>query len=136
MNFKFRLPKIKKVSKRIRKVTKKTNVQKKRKKTSLKRIKKSYLPAQQRLTKEEKEGMALGKLATGVWKLQENPGKVYVTGKRIHHGLVGAILTFVGAVSNDDSMKGFGKALMKDDSDDVHNWLNFEDVQNSTSDYA
>jgi len=68
MNFKFRLPKIKKILKRIRKVAKKTNVQKKRKKTSLKRIKKSHTP-KQRLSKDEKEGMDWGKLATGVWKL-------------------------------------------------------------------
>lgn len=135
MNFRFILLKLKKLSTRKRKVKKIVNVQKTRKNRSQKRIKKTNTP-KQRLTKDEKEGMAWGQLATGVWKLQKNPEKVYVSGKRIHHGLVGAILTLVGAVTNDDKVKGFGKVIMKDDIDDAPNWLNFEDGYNFTTGYA
>jgi len=55
---------------------------------------------------------------------------VYLSGYRIHHGLVGAILSLYGAIENDDIVKGFGKSLMKDDIDDLPNWLNFENNSN------
>jgi len=79
-----------------------------------------------KMSVKEREGYDLGQSATALWNLQKNPGKVHVGGNRIHHGLVGAILSVYGSLENDDYVKGLGKSLMKDDIDDLPNWLNFE----------
>ncbi len=124
MNFKIKIPKIKKLKLFRNKKKKTIRYSITRRKT------KTKMPVKQRtkkISKDEKEGMAWGQLATGIWKLQNNPGKVYVGGKRIHHGLVGAAFTLLGAYERDDNIVGFGKALMKDDINDAPNWLNFED---------
>lgn len=78
------------------------------------------------------------------WNSQPNPPKVYVKGYRIHHGLVGLVLTgfgFVGlAVSGtlkDEKNRGLlssvsgmavgaGIRLMEDDIADMPDWFNFE----------
>lgn len=79
-----------------------------------------------KMSSNERAGYDLGKCATDLWKLQKNPGKVYVAGNRIHHGLVGVILGLYGTLENDDYVKGLGKSLIQDDINDSPNWLNFE----------
>jgi len=135
MNFKIKIPKFKKLKLFGNKKKKTTR----RLATKRKRKTRAKLPATQRtrkISQDEKFGEDLGKLATGLWKSQSNPGKVYVGGKRIHHGLVGAVLTLLSAYEKDDKIKGFGKSLMKDDIDDLPQWLDFEDRQNFTTGYA
>jgi len=83
-----------------------------------------------KMSVKEREGYDLGELATTLWNSQKNPDKVYVGGNRIHHGLIGTILGLYGASENDDYVKGLGKSLMKDDIDDLPNWLNFENNRN------
>ena len=135
MDFKLKIPKIKKLKlfgKKKKKTSRRLAIKRKRKT-------KAKLPATRRtrkISKDEKFGKDLGKLATGLWKSQSNPGKVYVGRNRIHHGLVGAALTLLGAYEKDDKIIGFGKALMKDDIDDLPRWLDFEDRQNFTTGYA
>jgi len=67
----------------------------------------------------------LGRLASSLWKLQSNPGQVYVGGYRIHHGLFGTALTLYGAIEHDDYVKGLGESLMEDDVNDMPRWLDF-----------
>jgi len=133
MNFKIKIPKLKKLKLFGNKKKKTTRRSRTRRKTKTK-----LHPTRRtkKISKDEKEGMEWGQLATGVWKLQSNPGKVYVGRKRIHHGLFGAALTLLGAYEKDDKIIGFGKALMKDDIDDLPKWLDFEDRENFTTGYA
>ena len=79
---------------------------------------------------EEQKGERLGKLLVSLWNSQQKPGKVYVGGYRIHHGLVGAGLELYGILAEDDYTKGLGKSLVTDDITDLPHWLNFE---NNTS---
>jgi len=115
-----RLPTIKLPRKKKTKVVRKTRTYKKTKGIFDKR----------KMSVNEREGFDLGKFVTTLWNLQKNPGKVHVGDYRIHHGLVGTILSLYGAHENDDYVKGFGKSLMKDDIDDLPNWLNFENNNN------
>ena len=120
---KIRIPQlslIKSLKKKKIKRTKKTRTYKKSKGIFDKR----------KMSVKEREGYDLGELATTLWNLQKNPDKVYVGGNRIHHGLIGSILGLYGASENDDYVKGLGKSLMKDDIDDLPNWLNFENNSN------
>ena len=139
MNFKIKIPKLRKIKNQYFK-KKKTRKLKKpiRRQTKGKTSKrqKNTLYSKRRISAEEKEGADLGKLATTLWKLQSKPGKVYVVGKRIHHGLFGTALTLWGAYTNDKKLQGFGKALLYDDIDDLPNWLNFEDGHNYSNGYA
>ena len=107
----------------------------KKKKTKVVRKTRTYKKTKgifdkRKMSVNEREGFDLGKSITTLWNLQKNPGKVYVGGNRIHHGLVGTILSLYGAYEKDDYVKGFGKSLMKDDIDDLPNWLNFENNGN------
>ena len=115
-----RLPSIKSSKKKKIKMAKKTRTYKKSKGIFDKR----------KMSVKEREGYDLGKSVTTLWSLQKKPGKVYVGGNRIHHGLLGAILGLYGAFENDDYVKGLGKSLMKDDINDLPNWLNFENNEN------
>lgn len=86
-------------------------------------------------------------LADGIvkeWNANSNPPKVYIGGKRIHHGLVG--LSSAGAglgslaasgLAKDEKTKiavetisglliGIGVRLMEDDIEDMPDWFNFE----------
>ena len=118
-----RLPTIKLPKKKKTKVVTKTRTYKKTKGIFDKR----------KMSVKEREGYDLGKSVTTLWNLQKNPGKVHVGGNRIHHGLAGAILSLYGSIESDDYVKGLGKSLMKDDIDDLPNWLNFE---NNVNGYA
>ena len=124
MDFKIKILKVKKLKLFSNKKKKSTRRSRTRRKT---KTKLSTTRRTKKISKDEKEGIAWGKLATGVWKLQSNPDKVYVSGKRIHHGLVGAALTLLGAYEKDEKIIGFGKALMKDDIHDLPQWLDFDD---------
>ena len=74
----------------------------------------------------EQIGEKDGKLLCSVWKSQKKPNKVYIFGNRIHHGLFGLGLNIYGILENDAYLKGLGKAFMKDDIDDIPDWLNFK----------
>jgi len=136
---KLKIPELRKFKNQFfkKKKTRKLKKPKRRRtKVTVQKPLKNTVTTKRRISAEEKEGKAIGQLATILWKLQSNPGNVYVAGKRIHHGLFGTGLILLGALTNDDKLKGFGKALAKDDIKDMPDWLNFEDGQNFTSGYA
>lgn len=62
----------------------------------------------------------------GYWNSQKNPKKGYFLNRRIHHGLLGAILWGIGTYYNEPYLKEFGKTLTLDDIHDAPNWFDFE----------
>jgi hypothetical protein len=59
------------------------------------------------------------------WNAQPNPPKVYVSGNRVHHGLVGVGLAAVGLLFDNKPALGAGVRLMVDDIADSPDWFNF-----------
>jgi len=117
------------IGKKQRKYRKTTKLTKRRKT-------KTKVFDKRKFSQNEKEGYELGKLASGLWKLQSKPGKVYVGGYRIHHGLFGAALSLYGAIERDDYVKGLGESLMEDDVNDMPRWLDFENKNNDFTGFA
>lgn len=68
-------------------------------------------------------GESLGKLITGLWNSQKNPGKVYIGGYRIHHGAIGYIGALASSHLNKPTTYGFFKHLMDDDRHDAKKWF-------------
>ncbi len=90
------------------------------------------------------DGYSLGDELVKEWNSQPNPPKVYINSYRIHHGLVGLILTVGGGLglvlsdrSGDEKTRdlskelssvamGLGTRLIEDDMADMPKWFNFE----------
>ena len=79
------------------------------------------------------DGFELGNTLTTRWNSQLTSPKIYISGYRIHHGLVGAVLGLVGLIVEKPAITGLGVQLALDDIEDMHNWLNFE--QNNFNQY-
>jgi len=63
------------------------------------------------------------------WNEDENPPKVYLKGRRIHHGAVGVGLTILGILaqmSGDSFGLGYAYALIEDDINDALEWFDFD----------
>ncbi len=60
------------------------------------------------------------------WRVDPNPPKVYIFGKRIHHGLVSAVIGLAGLYKKDPYLVGVGIAGVIDDLPDAQHWLDFE----------
>jgi len=75
-------------------------------------------------------GLDAGINLTRKCKQQSNLPKVYVLGKRIHHGPVGVLLAVLGLYYNKPYLAGYGASLALDDLDDIQDWLKFEDKPN------
>jgi len=60
------------------------------------------------------------------WNEQPNPGKVFIKGRRVHHGAAGAALVAVGIIGKSSQTLGFAYGLMEDDFDDAEDWFKFE----------
>ena len=72
------------------------------------------------------QGFKTGQILVSAWNSQKNPPKVYFSGYRIHHGLVGALLVAFGILSENNYTIGLGASLAIDDLHDIGNWLDFE----------
>ena len=64
--------------------------------------------------------------ALNKWNSQPNPLKVYVLGRRVHHGTFYSILGLVGLYVKDPYLVGCGLAGTIDDLPDVDHWFDFE----------
>ena len=78
-----------------------------------------------------KLGSSIAKLITSSWNSQENPGKVYIFKRRVHHGGVGAILGLSNLFRNSQPipsgiLSGLGEGLAKDDYADRDSWFTFD----------
>jgi hypothetical protein len=79
-------------------------------------------------------GLAAAELLIHYWKSKETPSEVYIFGRRIHHGEIGALLSLssllLGKVPIPTAalgiLAGVGTALIKDDLADIKEWFRFK----------
>jgi ferritin-like metal-binding protein YciE len=76
-----------------------------------------------------KLGSAVADMLTSYWNSQENPSKVYLFNRRVHHGTIGALLG-LSSIYNKNPLvtgilSGLGAGLKKDDSKDSKEWFLF-----------
>jgi|ERR687898_46570 hypothetical protein len=79
-------------------------------------------------------GFAAAELMIHYWKSKEKPREIYIFGRRIHHGEIGALLSLssllLGKVPIPTAalgiLAGVGTALVKDDLADIKEWFRFK----------
>jgi ferritin-like metal-binding protein YciE len=84
-----------------------------------------------------KLGSAIGDVLTSYWNSKENPSKVYIFNRRVHHGGIGALLGLSSLYKKQPIitgiLSGLGARLAKDDYKDSKEWFAFkkkeEDVE-------
>ena len=76
-----------------------------------------------------KVGSAVADMLTSYWNSQENPSKVYLFNRRVHHGAIGALLGLSSLYKKNPLvtgiLSGLGEGLKKDDSKDSKEWFLF-----------
>ncbi|HKO40142.1 MAG TPA: DUF892 family protein [Nitrososphaeraceae archaeon] len=76
-----------------------------------------------------KLGSAVADLLTSYWSSQENPSKVYLFNRRVHHGTIGTLLGLSSIYKKNPIvtgiLSGLGAGLRKDDSKDFKEWFLF-----------
>ena len=76
-----------------------------------------------------KVGSAVADMLTSYWNSQENPSKVYLLNRRVHHGAIGALLGLSSLYKKNPLvtgiLSGLGAGLKKDDSKDSKEWFLF-----------
>lgn len=75
-------------------------------------------------------GSAIGDILTSYWNSKENPSKVYLFNRRVHHGGIGALLGLSSLYKDQPIitgiLSGLGARLAKDDSKDSKEWFSFK----------
>jgi len=75
-------------------------------------------------------GVTIAKLLTLSWNSQENPSKVHIFNRRIHHGEIGTLLGLSNLCTKypipAGILAGIGSGLIKDDHDDMKEWFTFK----------
>ena len=83
-------------------------------------------------------GSAVADMLTSYWNSKENPSKVYMFNRRVHHGAVGALLGLSGLYKNNpmvtDILSGLGAGLQKDDYNDFKEWFLFKKKEDDAKD--
>jgi hypothetical protein len=77
-----------------------------------------------------KTGSSIAGTITSKWNSQENPGKVYVANRRVHHGGIGSAMKLSKHFKRSEStvsgiISGIGEGLAKDDYADKKEWFKF-----------
>jgi ferritin-like metal-binding protein YciE len=76
-----------------------------------------------------KVGSAVADMLTSYWNSQENPSKVYLFNRRVHHGAIGALLGLSSLYKKNPLvtgiLSGLGAGLQKDDHKDSKEWFLF-----------
>ena len=76
-----------------------------------------------------KVGSAVADMLTSYWNAQENPSKVYLFNRRVHHGAIGALLGLSSLYKKNPLVtgiiSGLGAGLQQDDSKDSKEWFLF-----------
>lgn len=88
------------------------------------------------MNKKEKYAVAAASVAIAavvLWRAMPNPPKVRISGNRIHHGLVGALLVGLGVLSKRWEFAAAGAVLAADDIDDLPQWLDFKEQDSGYS---
>jgi hypothetical protein len=75
-------------------------------------------------------GSTVADMLTSYWNSKENPSKVYLFNRRVHHGTIGALLGLSGLYKNSAMvtgiLSGLGAGLQKDDYNDFKEWFLFK----------
>ena len=81
-------------------------------------------------------GSAVADMLTSSWNSQENPSKVYLFNRRVHHGTIGALLGLSSLYKKNPLitgiLSGLGTGLRKDDSKDSKEWFLFRKKEDET----
>ncbi len=80
-------------------------------------------------------GLDIAKLITSYWNSQKNPGKVYISNRRVHHGEIGSLLGLSNLFKKSQPiptgiLSGLGEGLAKDDYADKEQWFTFKKRNN------
>lgn len=79
-------------------------------------------------------GSTVADVLTSYWNSKENPSKVYIFNRRVHHGAIGALLGLSGLYKFNpvvtDILSGLGAGLQKDDYNDFKEWFLFKKKEN------
>lgn len=78
-----------------------------------------------------KSGSSIANTLTSRWNSQENPGKVYVANRRVHHGGIGSVMKLSRFFKKSEPIatgivSGIGEGLAKDDYSDKKEWFKFK----------
>jgi ferritin-like metal-binding protein YciE len=77
-----------------------------------------------------KLGSVIGDVLTSYWNSKENPSKVYIFNRRVHHGGIGALLGLSSLYKKQPIitgiLSGLGARLAKDDYKDSKEWFAFK----------
>jgi ferritin-like metal-binding protein YciE len=75
-------------------------------------------------------GSAIADILTSSWNSKENPSKVYIFNRRVHHGAIGALLGLSNLYKKQPMitgiLSGLGAGLAKDDYNDFREWFLFK----------
>jgi ferritin-like metal-binding protein YciE len=75
-------------------------------------------------------GSAVADMLTSYWNSKENPSKVYIFNRRVHHGAIGSLLGLSKLYKNNPLitgiLSGLGSGLQKDDYNDTNEWFLFK----------
>ena len=75
-------------------------------------------------------GSAIADILTSYWNSKQNPSKVYIFNRRVHHGAIGALLGLSTLYKKQPTitgiLSGLGAGLAKDDYNDVKDWFLFK----------
>jgi len=75
-------------------------------------------------------GYEIANILTSAWNTKENPNKVYIFNRRVHHGAIGALLGISSLYKKQpivtSMLSGLGAGLAKDDYDDFKEWFLFK----------
>ncbi|HZB18006.1 MAG TPA: hypothetical protein VE445_12645 [Nitrososphaeraceae archaeon] len=75
-------------------------------------------------------GSAVADMLTSYWNSKENPSKVYIFNRRVHHGAIGSLLGLSTLYKNNPLitgiLSGLGSGLQKDDYNDTNEWFLFK----------
>jgi ferritin-like metal-binding protein YciE len=75
-------------------------------------------------------GSTIADILTSYWNSKEDPSKVYIFNRRVHHGAVGALLGLSALYKKQPMitgiLSGLGAGLAKDDYNDFKEWFLFK----------
>jgi hypothetical protein len=82
-------------------------------------------------------GFTAAELLMHYWKSKENALEVYLFGRRVHHGEIGALLSLSSLLLGKvpipaaaiGTLVGLGGGLVKDDLADIKEWFRFKKIQ-------
>lgn len=83
-------------------------------------------------------GSAVADMLTSYWNSKEQPSRVYIFNRRVHHGAIGSLLGLSTLYKNSPLitgiLSGLGSGLQKDDYNDTNEWFLFKKREDDRDD--